>query len=45
VAAAVDEQPNASDLNVGISVLRHFIVTSDFAARAVWLEPRPDTSR
>ncbi|HEY7963948.1 MAG: aspartyl protease family protein [Steroidobacterales bacterium] len=45
VAAAVDEQPNASDLNVGISVLRHFIVTSDFAARAVWLEPRPATSR
>ena len=45
VGAAVDEQPSASDLNVGISVLRHFIVTSDFAARAVWLEPRPPTSR
>ncbi len=45
VAAAVDEQSNASDLNVGISVLRHFIVTSDFAARAVWLEPRPATGR
>ena len=45
VAAAVDEQSNASDLNVGISVLRHFVVTSDFAARAVWLEPRPATGR
>jgi len=45
VAAAVDERPSASDLNVGISVLRHFIVTSDFAARAVWLEPRPAARR
>lgn len=45
VAAAVDEQPSASDLNVGISVLRHFIVTSDFAAGAIWLEARPAASR
>ncbi|HYL72011.1 MAG TPA: retropepsin-like aspartic protease [Candidatus Dormibacteraeota bacterium] len=45
VAAAVDEQPSASELNVGISVLRHFIVTSDFAAHAVWLEPRPAAGR
>ena len=41
VRAAVDERPSASDLNVGISVLRAFIITSDFAARSVWLEPRP----
>jgi len=42
VPAAIDAQPSASDLNVGISVLRHFLITTDFAAHAVWLEPRTD---
>lgn len=41
VAAAIDPQPSASDLNIGVSVLRHFLITSDFAAHALWLQPRP----
>jgi len=40
VSAAVDPQPSASDVNVGIALLRHFRITTDFADRAVWLEPR-----
>lgn len=42
VPAAIDSQPSASDLNVGISVLRHFLITTDFAGHAVWLEPRAE---
>ena len=40
VMAAIDPQPSASDVNVGTSVLRHFRITTDYAGRAVWLEPR-----
>jgi len=40
IEAAVDPQPSASDLNVGVSVLRHFRITTDYAQHAVWLEPR-----
>jgi len=39
VEAAVDPQDSASDLNVGMSVLRHFLITTDFHDRAVWLQP------
>lgn len=39
VTAAVDDQPNANDLNVGTSILRHFLITTDFNKRAVWLRP------
>ena len=39
IVAAVDDQPNANDLNVGTSVLKHFPITTDFKERAVWLEP------
>lgn len=38
--AAIDTRPSASDVNIGISVLRHFLITTDFARHAVWLEPR-----
>jgi hypothetical protein len=41
VPAAIDSQPSASDLNVGVDILRHFVITTDFAAHAVWLQPRP----
>lgn len=41
VRAAVDPGATASDLNIGTSILRHFILTSDFAGQQVWLEPRP----
>lgn len=37
--AAVDDQPNANDLNIGTSVLRSFLITTDFTDRAVWLAP------
>jgi predicted aspartyl protease len=42
VPAAIDSQPSASDLNVGIDILRHFVITTDFAAHTVWLQPRRD---
>jgi predicted aspartyl protease len=40
VPAAIDPQASASDLNVGVSILRHFWITTDFAHHAVWLAPR-----
>lgn len=40
VEAAIDPNPSASDLNIGVSVLRHFRITTDYAQHAVWLEPR-----
>jgi len=40
VRAAIDPGATASDLNIGTSVLRHFILTTDFAGHQVWLEPR-----
>lgn len=39
VTAAIDTQDSASDVNVGIGLLRHFLVTTDFPGRAVWLAP------
>ena len=39
VRASIDDQPNANDLNVGTSILRNFLITTDFKQRAVWLEP------
>jgi predicted aspartyl protease len=40
VAAAIDRQASASDVNVGVSILRRFWITTDFAQHAVWLAPR-----
>ena len=40
VRAAVDPQPSASDVNIGVKILRHFRITTDFKERAVWLDPR-----
>ena len=31
----------ASDLNIGTSILRHFLITTDFPNHAIWLEPHP----
>ncbi|QNP42770.1 retropepsin-like domain-containing protein [Sphingomonas daechungensis] len=39
VTAAIDDQPSANDFNVGISILRNFLITTDFKGRAIWLEP------
>jgi predicted aspartyl protease len=41
VAASIDKGDSATDLNVGVSVLRHFVITTDFRAHALWLEPVP----
>jgi hypothetical protein len=38
VEAAVDDQPNANDLNIGTSILKKFLITADFADRSVWLQ-------
>jgi hypothetical protein len=37
VVAAVDDQPSANDLNIGTAILRHFLITTDFRDRSVWL--------
>lgn len=40
VRAAIDPGETASDLNIGMSILRHFLIVADFPGRAIWLEPR-----
>lgn len=40
IEAGVDALDNAGDLNIGTSILQHFIITTDFPGRAVYLEPR-----
>lgn len=37
---AIDASPTASDANIGVRLLRRFAVTTDFAARGVWLDDR-----
>lgn len=37
---AVDPQTSASDVNAGVSLLRHFRIATDYASHAVWLQPR-----
>ena len=40
VPAAIDPTPTAGDVNIGTSILRHFVITTDFPQRSLWLEPR-----
>jgi len=40
VRAAIDDQSNAGDLNIGISVLRPFVIVTDFAEHRIWLRFR-----
>ena len=40
VVAAIDETETASEANVGVGLLRNFVMTIDFPQSAVWLEPR-----
>jgi predicted aspartyl protease len=40
VRAAIDATGTAGDLNVGTSILRHFLITTDFPQHSLWLEPR-----
>jgi hypothetical protein len=39
VEASVDESSSREELNVGTSILKHFVVTADFKGRAAWFEP------
>lgn len=40
VKAAIDPQPSASEVNIGVSVLRHFRITTDYLNHLVWLDRR-----
>jgi hypothetical protein len=40
VRGAIDPQPTAGAVNVGNSVLDHFVLTIDFPGRALWFKPR-----
>jgi predicted aspartyl protease len=40
VRVSVDAGKNASDLNIGVSILKHFLIVTDFAQSAIWLDPR-----
>jgi predicted aspartyl protease len=40
VRAAIDAGETATDLNIGTSILRHFVIITDFPHHALWLEPR-----
>lgn len=40
IEAGIDPLDNGGDLNIGTSILRTFIITTDFPGRAVYLEPR-----
>lgn len=40
VAAAIDPLPNAADLNIGTSILKDFVITTDFPQHSLWLEQR-----
>ena len=39
ITATVDDQPSANDMNIGTSILKNYLITTDFEQRAVWLEP------
>ncbi|MFL6731835.1 MAG: pepsin/retropepsin-like aspartic protease family protein [Sphingomicrobium sp.] len=41
LTASIDDQPGHNDMNVGTSILRNFLITTDFKERAVWLQPGP----
>lgn len=40
VRAAIDPGETASDLNIGTSILRHFLIVTDFAGHRIWLESK-----
>lgn len=40
VLASIDRSEHTHEFNVGVSLLRHYYITTDFSQRAVWLEPR-----
>lgn len=40
VRAAIDEQDSPSDVNIGVNILRHFVIVTDFPGHKLWLAPR-----
>jgi predicted aspartyl protease len=38
--ASIDAQESATDVNIGVDVLRHFFITTDFQNHVLWLENR-----
>ena len=40
VRAAIDDQDSQSDGNVGVRLLRHFVITTDFPHHKLWLKAR-----
>ena len=38
--ANIDDQPSHNDMNVGTSILKNFLITTDFKDRTVWLASR-----
>ena len=45
VTAAVDPTDTASEANVGVSLLRNFVLVIDFPGGVVWLAPRESAAR
>jgi hypothetical protein len=41
VRAAIDDTATAADVNIGTSILRRFLITTDYPQHALWLAPRP----
>lgn len=39
LTATIDDQPSHNDMNVGTSILKNFLITTDFKDRSVWLAP------
>lgn len=37
LTATIDDQPSHNDMNIGTSILKSFLITTDFKERAVWL--------
>jgi predicted aspartyl protease len=40
VTAVVDNRPDASDLNLGTTILGRFRITTDYADKVAWLQPK-----
>ncbi len=39
VEAAIDRTETAAEINLGLSILQHFLITTDFSERRIWLQP------
>jgi predicted aspartyl protease len=40
VPASIEDNASATDLNIGISILKHFLITTDFPQHRLWLARR-----